>query len=327
MRKYLLLSILFLSGLFSSAADSLTLYSPSGKICVKLWMEKNLKWRVYENGISVLEPSEIGMTVKDKKSFSFQNRIVSHTVIKLSGFIISPVPEKRKKITDNYNLLSVLFSKPYKAEFRAYDDGVSYRLLTAFKDSITVENEIAEFNFSGSPDVYYPAIHKRDDADIFHTSYEEHFDRRQMNKIESAELAFNPVLVSPATGPKVGITESDLEDYPGMFLSGTNASSLKGTFAPYPLEEKMTGGDYPQMLVTRRADYIARTKGTRSFPWRVLIIADEDRQLPSNDIVYRLASPSRIGDASWVKPGKATDEWIINVNLFNVLTLAERRAV
>ena len=103
-----------------------------------------------------------------------------------------------------------------------------------------------------------------------------------------------------------------------MFLNGTSSSALKGVFAKYPLEEKMTGGDYPQSLVTTRADYIAKTKGTRSFPWRVLIIAEEDRQLPSNDIVYRLASPSRIVDASWVKPGKATDEWIINVNLYNV---------
>jgi alpha-glucosidase len=89
-------------------------------------------------------------------------------------------------------------------------------------------------------------------------------------------------------------------------------------FAPYPLEEKMTGGDYPQALVTKRANYIAKTKGTRSFPWRVLIIADEDKQLPSNDLVYRLGAPSRIGDASWVHPGKSTDEWSINVNLFNV---------
>ena len=71
----------------------------------------------------------------------------------------------------------------------------------------------------------------------------------------------------------------------------------------------MTGGEYPQSIVTKRADYIAKTKGTRPFPWRVLMIADEDRQLPSNDIVYRLASPSRIGDADWVNPGKATDEW------------------
>ncbi|HEX3934450.1 MAG TPA: glycoside hydrolase family 97 catalytic domain-containing protein, partial [Puia sp.] len=166
--------------------------------------------------------------------------------------------------------------------------------------------------------VYYPGIHKRNDADIFHTSYEELFTLRKMDEIRKSELAYNPVLVALDQGGKIGITESGLEDYPGMFLAGTDGNELDGVFAPYPLEEKLTAGEYPQALVTKRADYIAVTKGNRAFPWRVLIIADEDRQLPSNDIVYRLAPPSRIGDASWVHPGKGTDEWTINVNLFNV---------
>ena len=200
--------------------------------------------------------------------------------------------------------MSIFFRKPYKVEFRVYDDGVAYRFLTSFKDSITIQNEVASFHFPESSAAYFPGIHKRDDADIFHTSFEELYPLRQLDSIKNTEVGYTPVLVAPPTNPKIAIVESDLEDYPGMFLSGTGSNILTAIFAPYPLEEKMTGGDYPQSLVTKRADYIARTKGTRSFPWRVLMIADEDRQLPSNDIVYRLASPSRIGDASWVNPGK-----------------------
>src|SRR4029079_11189324 len=71
-------------------------------------------------------------------------------------------------------------------------------------------------------------------------------------------------------------------------------------------------------VVTRRADFIARTKGKRDFPWRVFVVAKEDRELPSNDLVYRLASPSRVTDVSWIHPGKGTDEWTIGINLFNV---------
>ena len=103
-----------------------------------------------------------------------------------------------------------------------------------------------------------------------------------------------------------------------MFVSATGKSTLDGKFAPYPLEEKMTEGEFPQYIVSKRADFIARTKGARDFPWRIIAVAEQDNQLPGNDIVYRLASPSRIGDASWVKPGKGTDEWIIGINLFNV---------
>ena len=317
-KKHLLTAVFI--GLYSGAwcVDTLSVCSPSGKICVKVWMEKNLKYRIYNNGSSILGPSEIDMILANNNSFSVNNNIKSSSVKKESHQIISPVPEKRKKIHDEYSILSIRFKQPYKIEFRVYDDGVAYRFLTQFKDSVTIQNEIATFRFPGIPSAYFPGIHKRDDADIFHTSFEELYPLREMGKIDTAEMAYTPVLVTQQSHRAIAITESDLEDYPGMFLGGTGSPVLKGVFAQYPLEEKITGGDYPQSIVTKRAAYIATTKGTRSFPWRVLIIADEDRQLPSNDIVYRLAPPSRIGDASWINPGKGTDEWIINVNLFNV---------
>ncbi len=119
-------------------------------------------------------------------------------------------------------------------------------------------------------------------------------------------------------GVKVVITESDLEDYPGMFLKASERNLLEGVNAGYPLEVKMNAGEFPQEVVTRRADYIAHTKGTRTFPWRVFMVSEKDRQLPSNDLVYRLGSPSRVTDTQWIKPGKGTDEWIIGINLFNI---------
>jgi alpha-glucosidase len=103
-----------------------------------------------------------------------------------------------------------------------------------------------------------------------------------------------------------------------MFLRGTGGRALEGRFAPYPLEEKLVPGEFPQYVVSRRAGYLARTKGTRAFPWRVLVLAERDTDLPGNDLVYRLGSPSRLADASWINPGRGTDEWIIGVNLYNV---------
>jgi alpha-glucosidase len=281
-------------------------------------MEKTLNYRIDFNGKPLLEPSGIDLLLSNYPNFSFNNRIKSHSIKKVNDVIISPVPEKRKRIPNDYNEMSITFKQPYRVEFRVYNDGVAYRFITSFKDSITVQNEIAEFNFPGRPSAYFPGIHKRDDVDIYHTSFEELYPLREIDSIKNTELAYSPVLVIPQSNARIAVTESDLEDYPGMFLARTGSSSLKGKFAPYPLEERLTGGDYPQLVVTRRANYIARTKGERTFPWRVMLINDEDRQLPSNDLVYRLASPSRIGDASWVNPGKGTDEWIININLFNV---------
>lgn len=318
MKKYLLAAFFLHFSLNAKCADTLSVCSPSGKICVKIWTNKTLNYSIYENGKLILQPSMADMLLTNDRSFSFNNSIKSHTLKSVTNEIISPVPEKRKRIKDDYNLLSIAFRKPFKVEFRVYNDGVAYRFSTAFKDSVTVQNEVASFHFAKGTAAYFPGIHKRDDADIFHTSFEELYPLRQLDSIKNTEVGYTPVLLAPQANPKIAIMESDLEDYPGMFLSGTGSDVLDAKFAAYPLQEKLTAGEYPQLLVTERADYIAKTKGTRTFPWRVLMIADEDRQLPSNDIVYRLASPSRIGDASWVHPGKGTDEWTINVNLFNV---------
>ena len=95
---------------------------------------------------------------------------------------------------------------------------------------------------------------------------------------------------------KTVITESDLEDYPGMFLKFNDDKLLEGVNAGYPLEVKMNPGEFPQEVVTRRADFIARTKGSRTFPWRVFLLSEKDAQLPSNDLVYRLGAPSRVAD-------------------------------
>ncbi len=318
MKKFFLSGLLLAAYTAAYCTDTLTVCSPTGKICVKVWMQNTIWYQVQFNGKLLLAPSQMDMLVEGNKISSFNHRIKAHNVKMVDEQIVSPVPEKRKIITDHYNQLSIKFQQPFTVEFRIYDDGLGYRFVTAFKDSITILNELAIFNFVDDASAYFPGIHQRNDADIFHTSFEELYPLRKLDSIAPTEMAYTPVLVTPATNPKIAITESDLEDYPGMFLQGTGTASFKGVFAPFPLEERLTIGDYPQMIVTKRAGYIARTAGSRSFPWRVLLVAEEDKNLPGNDIVYRLAAPNRIGDASWIHPGKGTDEWIINVNLFNV---------
>ncbi|HVU55978.1 MAG TPA: glycoside hydrolase family 97 protein [Puia sp.] len=319
--------------LFFSPAH-LKLSSPSGHLTLEVWQDKEIKYRIYEGPNLILDTSTIDLIPLGAPALSRDNPIRSHTTREVSEEIISPVPEKRIHIPDHYNVLTLAFRQPYKLEFRVYDDAIAYRIITLFKDTLTIQKEIARFHFPGHPSAWFPGIQKRPDADIYHTSFEERYPLRKLDSIAPGEIAYSPVLVtgstnpapdSPATGsakvspsPKIAITESDLEDYPGMFLAGNNAPILTSDFAPYPLEEKLMPGDYPESIVTRRANYIARTKGSRSLPWRVLLIADHDKDLPSNDIVYRLASPSRVPDPSWIHPGKGTDEWTIDVNLFNV---------
>jgi alpha-glucosidase len=306
------------SYLYGWSADTLKVSSPTGKICVKVWLGKQLTYSISYENKTILAPSFIDLQLQNNHSLCDNNAIRSTSVKKISEQIISPVPEKRKIIPNIYTHLSIAFRQPYKVEFKVYDDGVAYRITSLFKDSILIKNEVAEFSFPGQPSAYFPQVKKRPDADIFHTSFEEEYPLCRVDSLATGAIGYSPILVIPESGPKIAITESDLEDYPGMFLGGTGSSTLKGVFAGFPLEEEIVVGLYSQYKVSKRAPYIARTSGTRSFPWRVLLIAKEDKELPGNDIVYRLAAPSVIGDASWVKPGNITEEWITDLNLFNV---------
>lgn len=132
-----------------------------------------------------------------------------------------------------------------------------------------------------------------------------------LNEIGAERFGFAPVLVNIKDGPRVAITDADLEDYPGMFLTGNDQGLplLRGKLAPYPLEEKLRPKSDRELEVIKAADYIAITKGTRNFPWRVVVIAEKDGDLIESDIIYRLAKPLQLKDTSWIRPGKVAWDW------------------
>ena len=165
-------------------------------------------------------------------------KLQKKTITSHNEKIISPVPEKRKVIIDNYNELTLQFRQPYTILFRVYNDGVAYRIITRFKDSIIIKNEVALFNFSANKKVLLPIVEPRKDVDRFHTSFEELYQLKSIDSLSDSIIAYSPVLVGTGNEIKIGITESDLDDYPGMFLGGTNSTALQGVFAPYPLEDK-----------------------------------------------------------------------------------------
>lgn len=311
------LSLFMAISLCGKTADTLTARSPSGKLLVKVWKGKQLHYTVsYQNAV-IIGPGTIDMQLADGTLLS-QSAIRTSTSNAVKVEILAPVPDKRISIPDIYTELVLQFKQPFGVVFRVYDDGVAYRIQSRFKDSIIIKDELAEFSFPGNPSGYFPEISMMGSEDPFRTSFEDLYTFKQLSDFPGTSIAYSPLLIVPPANPKIAITESDLEDYPGMFLQGSGTSRLKGVFSHYPLSEKVEEALYSQTRITKKADYIARTAGTRNFPWRVLIIAAQDKELPSNDLVYRLAEPSRITDISWISPGNITDEWIIDVNLFNV---------
>ena len=317
MKVFLLLSFYFLFLISAFGQKEFRLTSPDNTIAIIIQTNKQLSYTITVDDKPIISNALIDMQLASNIHLSNNLNIKSAKTRSVNETIVAQIPVSRKNIPNNYNELTITFKNNFTVAFRAYNDGVAYRILTNFKDSITIENEFADFEFPEACHIIAPIVQKREGEDGFHTSFEETYTHTTIDSLSSKDLMFSPVLVTTPDNIKVAITESDLDDYPGMFLA-PGKQSLLGLFAPYPLEEKVAEGDYPQKIVTKRADYIATTQGTRSFPWRALLIAREDKELPTNDLVYRLAAPSKIPDASWIHPGKGTDEWIIDVNLFNV---------
>lgn len=310
--------LLFICTAISASSQELQLSSPDQKITIRVFAGTALNYDVLADEKVLISNGVIDMQLYGEVFLSGHLAIKSTNTKTVNETIVAQIPVSRKNIPNHYNELTIQFKNNFSVIFRAYNDGVAYRIATSFKDPITVVNETATFNFNPGAHAWAPVIQKRPDQDVYHTSFEELYPYRLLDSFSKNDFMYSPVLLNTADDMKVAITESDMDDYPGMFLKGSGSNTLTGAFAAYPNQEKVVEGDYPQKVVTERAEYIAKTKGTRNFPWRVMLIARADKELPTNDLVYRLASPTKIADASWIHPGKCTDEWIIDINLFNV---------
>ncbi len=295
------------------------LASPNGKVTVKIFVRQDISYIVRVGNVQVLAPSTISLTL-DSGTLGTAPDLKSFATHEARDTIYPIVPLKRSRIPDCFHELSIEFKGNYTLIFRAYDDGVAYRWQTSFpQEKITVKSERAEFVLMNDGVVWQPEIQKRQDADIFHTSFEEPYKTLKVSEISQEAMAYNPVLFECDKGVKAVLLESDLDDYPGMFLAkGEVKNSLKGVFAACPSATRISEGIFPQEIVTARHDYIALTRGSRSFPWRVIALSEKDGDLLLNDLVYRLAPPPHPGDWSWLKPGISTEEWICSSNLYDV---------
>ncbi|RAW00953.1 glycoside hydrolase family 97 protein [Pseudochryseolinea flava] len=316
MKKVLLLIFCLISVHMVFAQKAYKINSPDKKIVVNIQTGTDLKWSVTHDGQSIIEPSVIAMDLS-KHGIAGKNPKVTAAKETIVNSTIDGLNYKKDKIVDAYTQLALSFKGNYKIVFRAYNDGVAYRFETAIKDSITVNSEEATFAFSDDYKAYIPYVNDPHNKDIYETSFENNYQYINLSKFVKDTLAFAPILVELPNNKKAAITESDLEDYPGMFLQ-VAGNSFKGKYAPVPLTEKQGGHNNLQAYVMSRATYIAKTKGTRPFPWRVVIISSQDKDLLNNDMVYKLASPSRIADVSWIKPGKVAWDWWNDWNISNV---------
>lgn len=317
----ILLSLLFLVSFLSSHAKKrFSLKSPDGKLLMNISLDNRISWDLGIVGQSqITMPSIVSLTL-DNGSVLGNNAVLKNAETSSTNQYFNTPIYKRAKVHDHYNQLVLTFKGNYGLVFRAYNDGVAYRFFTLMKEAITVLNEEANFNFRDDDKGFFPFTNDYRNKDKYTTSFEALYKNINLSVLNKDSLAFLPVLISVGNGNKVAILEADLEDYPGMYLSGNtqNPKSLRAVFAKYPTLEQTGGYANMNYVVNQRANYIAKTNGTRSFPWRAIVVSTEDKQLADNDMVQKLASPSRVADISWIKPGKVAWDWWNNWNISHV---------
>jgi alpha-glucosidase len=293
------------------AQSSYDLKSPDNRIEVRIRTSGQLRYDVLLRGNALLENATLSLDVEHKK-LGLQPKVTSAKPRSNDQVVEPVVRQKFAKIRDHYNELRLTMDGGYAVVFRAYNEGVAYRFETSLPDKqVKVYAEEADFNFPSNDVVYYPQ------EDTFYSHNERKYLPQKLSEIAPMFIATLPAVVDVGNGAKLAIAESDLSDYPGLWLrGGAPQFALHATFPPYPLKEQQTSDrDYK---VVEAADYIAVTSGTRTFPWRVLGIVDHDGDLLTNELVYLLESPSKVQDTSWIKPGKVSWDWWNDWNIDGV---------
>jgi len=315
--KHTLISILVtLSAAVSLSGKDYLLTSPDGRTSVKVIAGNNLEWQVSRDDVTVISPSEMSMELKDGTMFGIKPKILSART-GTSDSVFSTPFYRKAEIRDRYNYLNLSIQGKYGIEFRAYDSGVAYRFISSRKDSITVLRDNVSFNFEGERKAWIPYVNDTRAGERYCYSFESYYTESPISGMFRDSLTTVPLLVELESGKKAAIMDAGTEDYPGMFLKkGPGCgSSIAAEFAPCPSGTEIIGAN---IVPSGREGHIAVTDGTRSFPWRVLVISDRDVDLADNDLMQCLSPECRIGDTSWIKPGKASWDWWSEVHLTGV---------
>lgn len=310
-----ILSLLLFIGNAPLAAKvkNYTLSSPDGGLKVEISTGDGLSYRIMHENDTILSHSNIGLVLADGTLVGKSSRVTRERRKKIEDKVESPF-YRFKEFVAVCNELDLKLQGGFGVTFRAYNDGVAYRFYTTVTSEVTVKDEVAEFNFPQDYTAYLP--YTTNDKQPMAMAFQNVYDITPLSKAQP-KLAFLPVTVDCGS-VKLTLLESDLEAYPGMFVQSQQGKyGLKGVFAPYPDKTDF----YPwrkQEYVTETTDFISRSRGSRSYPWRVLAITEKDTDMPVNNLVYALASSNRIGDTSWIKTGKVAWDWWNDWNLKGV---------
>lgn len=291
-----------------SAARSFNLESPDKKIRATISLDGQIRYSLAFEGNTYVLPSALSLTLSDgrvlgRKCKLRAERHTSH------DRMLKPAYGIATTLREHYNELVLEFSGNYAVVFRAYNEGFAYRIAADLRRQVQLKSEQCEFRMNG------------DYQGFFHPSLSESDYREQrISEVLSPNYSSMPLLMKTPDGLNILIHESDVLDYPCMSLAASSAekNTLVGNHAAYPKRVEVGGPAKFNLLVKETEEYMARTSGSRSFPWRLVSFERNDGDILRNQLVYLLATPSKLKDHGWIKPGKVAWDWWNSLNLSGV---------
>ncbi len=299
LRKVLFVVASLLMSLGASAASTSKITSPNGVLTVELRTGKGqFGWTVKRRGKVVYTVNDISLNIGGQ--ILGGNAAVKGVKQKRVAQTINPVvPLKFSTIADFYNEATINFGS-YQVLLRVMDNAVAYRFVTNIKGEVEVKDE----QFTLVPEEGFTAHYQT--CGSFNTSFEEAYQHKSIaDWHKDGKMASVPCLLSGADDTQLLIGESDVDDYPRMFLR-TNDKGITTIFPKAPIEWEPRGDR--SETITKEGDYIAKTQGRRSFPWRFVVVTDS-KGIIEQTVPVQLARRPAIKDVSWIKPGKFSWEW------------------
>ncbi len=295
---------------FSVYGQKTELKSPNGEIKISIELKNQLSYSVVYGNDTLLKNCNLALEL-EKETLGVKPELKDKKSSAINEQIKREIPFKNSLINNNCNVLTLNFKNNYSVEFRAFNDGVAYRFITAKQGEIAIKSENVAVNFPADYTLHMQLNRS------FKTAYENLYQHKKISEYKiTDEIANLPLLIEASKNYKILISEADLYDYPGMFFKSSGDNGLLATFPKVPLEFG-EDGDRSQKIL-KEADYIAKTAGSRSFPWRMFMLTKDDKELIGNDLVFKLSSPNKLGDVSWVKPGQVSWEWWHDAALYGV---------
>lgn len=292
------------------------LTSPDGAVTAEITAGDELTYNVRFRGTEVLGRSTAAMHLEDGRTWGCGSTLARVRRYSEDNIVEAPL-FMRSTVRDCYNALVLEFREGFDVEFRAANDGVAYRFASRQAKPYTVADETARFALGSDARIFIAYNNLTGErTDPYFTSFENTYTHCTTAEAEAGRLAFTP-LTARKNGVTVCIAEADTEEYPGMFLCRDNDDEgvLCGRFAPMPARVEEGGYNMLQGIVRERETFIARCRGRRTMPWRIIMLAEDDCGIAQSDMVWRLASPSRVDDTAWIRPGKVAWEWWNNCGL------------